>query len=129
MLLARPMLYSKTYSSSNHSMEEITMKTKMAVLMAASLFAAAVPAMAMDMTMDHSNTQSQQQMDAQCAKECDALLRNCSQETDTIQQRIQKLQSAITSKGDTYTLDQLRKLKANLEDAQKTLIELEKGGR
>jgi len=100
------------------------MKKTIVILMATSLFAAAVPAMA----LDHVSMHNHQQHDDQCAKDCDLLLRNCSQEVDTIQQRIQKLQSAIQNKGNTYTLDQLKKLKQKLEDAKETLSGLESGG-
>ena len=99
------------------------MKKTMVILMATSLFAATVPAMAMD--MDHGKMQGQQQMDAQCVKDCDLLLRDCGQEVDTIQQKIQKLQSAVQNKGNAYTRDQLTKLKQQLKDAKDTLQTLE----
>jgi TolA-binding protein len=100
------------------------MKKTMVILMATSLFAAAVPAMAMD--MDHGRMQNQQQVDAQCVKDCDLLLRNCGQEVDSIQQKIQKLQSAVQDNSSAYTRDQLNKLKQQLKDAKDTLETLEK---
>ena len=100
------------------------MKKTMIILMAASLFAASVPAMA----MDHGAMNNSTQMDEQCQKECDMLIKNCAQEVDSIQQRIQKLQTALQSKGNTYTRDQLKKLQQNLEDAQTTLVNIQRGG-
>lgn len=99
------------------------MKKKLIILMAASLFAASVPAMA----MEHGEAKTQQQKE-QCQKDCDMLMKNCLHEVDSIQQRIQKLQQAVRNDGNTYTRDQLNKLKLDLENAQKTLTNLERGG-
>ncbi len=101
------------------------MKKTMVILMATSLFAATVPAMAMDHGSMHNNPQH----DAQCAKECDMLLKDCSHQVDSIQERIRKLQSAIKNKDNIYTSDQVKILKQKLEDVQKTLADMEKGGR
>jgi len=99
------------------------MKKTMVILMATSLFAAAVPAMA----MDHGSMNNQQQ-GAHSAKECDMLLKDCGQGADSIQQRIQKLQTAIKNKNDAYTVEQLKKLQQQLKEAEKTLTNLEHGG-
>lgn len=100
------------------------MKKRMVILMATALFAATVPAIA----MDHGSLQNHQQQDAQCVKDCELLLRNCAQEADSIQQRIQKLKSAIQNKSNSYTVEQLKTLKEKLEEVQKNLAVIEKGG-
>ncbi|WP_324084597.1 hypothetical protein [Geomonas sp.] len=69
-----------------------------------------------------------QRHDERCQKECDMLVKNCRAEVDSIQQRIQRLQTAINSHGDSYNRDQLNQLKRNLEEAQQTLASLEKAG-
>ena len=102
------------------------MKKTMVILMATSLFAAAAPVMAMD--MDHGAMHNHQQQDAQCVKECDMLLKNCSQQATTIQEQVRKLQSALQNKGNTYTRDQLKTLQQKLDDTQKFLIEMQEGG-
>jgi septal ring factor EnvC (AmiA/AmiB activator) len=99
------------------------MKKMMVFLMAASLLAASVPAMA----MDHGDMRTKEQIE-QCQKDCNLLAKNCMQGVDSIQQRIQKLQKAIQNKGNTYTLEQLNRLKENLAAAQNTLSNLEGEG-
>lgn len=106
------------------------MKRSIVVILAAALFSASVPAMAMDhgeMAMGQGQMERQQH-DEKCQKECDMLLKNCRTEVDSIQQRIEKLQTAINNHADGYTRNQLNKLKADLEDAQQTLASLEKAG-
>lgn len=97
------------------------MKKVLAVLMVTSLLSTAVPVFA----MEHGG--SHEQMDEQCVKECEMLLKNCSQEVDSIQQRIKKLETEIKDKGaSTYTRDELKKLEQKLQDANETLRVLEK---
>lgn len=100
------------------------MKKGMVILMATTVFAAAVPVMA----TDHGSMHSQQQQDVQYVKDSDQLLMNCGKDVDSIQQRIQKLQTALQNKGDKYTRDQLKNLKEKLEEVQKNLAVIEKGG-
>ena len=101
------------------------MKKTMVILMATSLFAAAVPVMA-ETTHGTMHTQ----MDEKCAKECELLLKDCAQEVDSIQQRIQILKTEINDKGaNTYTVEELKILNKQLKDANKTLRDLSKPGR
>ena len=100
------------------------MKRIMTILMAAALFAGSVPAMAAQ-----TGAPTTREMDEQCRKECDLLIRNCGNEVDSIQQRIQKLQVAVKNSSGTYTRDQLKKLQDKLAEAQKTLNDIESGGR
>ena len=100
------------------------MKRTMMVLMAAALIAGSVPAMAAQ-----PGAATTQEMDEQCRKECDLLVRNCGNEVDSIQQRIQKLKVAVKNNSGAYTRDQLKKLQDKLAEAQKTLNDIESGGR
>ncbi|MBI5655457.1 MAG: hypothetical protein HZC44_00965 [Geobacter sp.] len=100
------------------------MKKTLVILMATALFAAAVPAMAMEHGAQHS------QQDVECAKECDLLLRNCAQEVDSIQQRIQRIKKAIETNGaKPENLEELRILNKKLKEANETLRSLTKPGR
>ena len=55
------------------------------------------------------------------------LLRNCTQEVDSIQDRIKKLQVAINEKGaDTYTREELKILNQKLKEADETLRVLQR---
>ncbi len=100
------------------------MKKTMVILMATSLFAAAVPVMA----MEHGTMKTQ--MDEQCAKDCDLLLKDCAQEVDSIQQRIQKIKSAIETNGaKPEHLEELKILNKQLKEANQTLRVLSKPGR
>ena len=99
------------------------MRKTMMIVLAASLFAASVPAMA----MEHPQMKNTQH-DEQCRKDCDMLLRNCGQEVYSIQERIKRLQQAIQDNSDQYTREQLKKLRDNLKDTERTLAELERGG-
>lgn len=99
------------------------MRARLVILMAASLFATAVPVMAMDHGAMHT------QQDADCAKECDLLLRNCALEVDSIQQRIERIKKAI----DTYgakpeNLEELKILNRKLKEANETLKALNRPG-
>lgn len=100
------------------------MKKIMVILMATALFAATVPAMAMEHGAMHT------QQDEECAKECDLLLRNCAQEVDSIQQRIEKIKAAIKANGaKPENQDELRLLNRKLKETNETLRALTKPGR
>lgn len=96
------------------------MKKKLATLLAVSIFAVAAPALAEGVRHDQNH-------DAKCARECALLLKDCGQEVDSIQERIQKLQVLINEKGaTTYTQDELKLLKRKLSEANETLRVLNK---
>jgi hypothetical protein len=59
------------------------MKKSIISMLAVALVGLSVPVFA----MEHQHDASQKTMDAQCAKECDMLLRDCAQEVDSIQER------------------------------------------
>jgi len=100
------------------------MKKMIVFLMAATLFTAAVPAFAAEHGGSHDPA------DVQCAKECEMLLKNCSQEVDSIQQRIKKLKAAIKKDGaDQQKLEDLKTLKQKLAETDALLKSLEKPGR
>ena len=100
------------------------MKKRLVIFMALSLFAIAAPVLAEE---DHAHGVSHYPMDEQCQKECEMLIRNCSQEVDSLQQRIKKLDAILKEKGATsYTRDELKKLEQQLQDAEETLRRLEK---
>jgi peptidoglycan hydrolase CwlO-like protein len=102
-----------------------TMKKTMITLMAAALFTAAIPAMA----AEHEHGAMHSQQDADCARECDLLLRNCAQEVDSIQERIQKIKKAIDANGaKPENLEELRILNKKLKEANETLRALTKPG-
>lgn len=95
------------------------MKKSIMILLAVSMLAASVPALA----TEHKAGQH----DAKCQRECEMLVRNCSLEVDTIQQKIQKLQFAIQNNAGKYTSQELNSLKDDLEDAQTMLANIERG--
>jgi peptidoglycan hydrolase CwlO-like protein len=99
------------------------MKKSIITLLAVAMVAISVPAFA----VEHQHNASHKTMDAECAKECDLLLRDCTVEVDSIQQRIKRLQAAINEKGaTTYTQEELKTLKKKLQEANETLRDLEK---
>jgi len=99
------------------------MKKSLIILLAVAMATASAPAFA----MEHQHDTSQKNMDAQCAKECDMLLRDCALEVDSIQQRIKKIQVEINAKGaTTYTLEELKTLNKKLKEANETLRVLQK---
>lgn len=104
------------------------MNRSIIALLAATLFAAAVPAFATEHAAKHG--MNHDVSNADCAKECDMLLKNCAQDVDTIQQKIQKLKGAIKQEGaDQAKLGEIRILKQKLDEAKATLKALEKPGR
>jgi len=96
------------------------MKRIITAYVAAAVLASAVPAMA----VEHSHAAG----DANCAKECQMLVRNCAQETDTIQERISKLEREIGKGNAVYTRQELQTLESKLKDAQDTLANITQGG-
>ena len=100
------------------------MKKPILTLLAVAMVAVSVPAFAVDHQNNAAHTKA---MDEQCARECDLLLKDCGQEVDSIQQRIQKLQTKIKAEGaSTYTLEELKILNKKLKEANETLRVLEK---
>ena len=94
------------------------MKNSIVTLLTAAMVAVSAPAF----PVEHQHDASQNKMDAQCVKECDMLLRDCSLEVDSIQLRIKKIQVEINEKGaTTYTLEELKTLKNKLKEANETL--------
>lgn len=100
------------------------MNKRLIILMTLALFAVAAPVLAEE---GHTHGVSHSPMDEQCQKECEMLIRNCSQEVDSLQQRIKKLDDILNEKGATnYTRDELKKLEQQLQDAEETLRRLER---
>jgi len=100
------------------------MKKSLVIFMATALFAAAVPAMAMEHGAMHT------QQDQECEKECDLLLRNCAQEVDSIQQRIQRIKTAIKAYGaKPEHVEELKLLNRKLKETNDELKALTKPGR
>ncbi len=101
------------------------MKKTIITLLAAAMVAATVPTFAMEHMHDgHAKT-----MNAEQAKECDMLLKNCAMEVDSIQERIGKLKAAISEKGaDAYTVEELKVLNKKLKEANDALRALTKPG-
>lgn len=98
------------------------MKRKLVILMALSLFATTAPVLAEE---GHQHGASHQAMGEQCAKECATLLKNCSQEVDSLQDRIRKLRVEIDEKGaNAYTLAELKTLNEKLKEANDLLNNL-----
>ena len=98
------------------------MRKTIITLLAAALFATSVPAMA----MQHSEMKSMQH-DEQCQKACDMHVRNCGQEVDSLQERIQRLQRAVQNNAGEYTPEELNKLRSDLADSEKTLADIQLG--
>jgi hypothetical protein len=60
--------------------------------------------------------------------ECLLLAKNCANETDTIQQRIERLHNEILKGSDVYTPDELNSLNRQLSDEYKNYYDLTQGG-
>jgi len=60
--------------------------------------------------------------------ECLLLAKNCANETDTIQQKIERLHNEILKGSDVYTPDELNTLNRQLSDEYKNYYDLTKGG-
>lgn len=81
-------------------------------IMAATLFIATVPVLAVEGTMGHAQPQVHK-------SECLLLAKNCP--TDSIQERITRIQGEIDKGTAVYTQDELRRLNQQLKEAQATL--------
>ena len=108
------------------------MKKTMVVLMAIGLFSA-MPALAdhvKDVTPPETAvTHIHNANDAECVKECDLLLSDCAMQVDSIQQRIERIRTAIKTSGakPEHTAE-LKVLNRKLKEANETLRALEKPG-
>jgi peptidoglycan hydrolase CwlO-like protein len=102
------------------------MKKILTIIITTSLFTTLVPVFAEE-NYQQSPDQSQSE---QFKKECDILLKNCAMEVDSIQERINKLQAAISGKSaNHYTLEELKILNKKLQEANETMRELNRPGR
>lgn len=86
-------------------------------LLSAALMILAVPAFADDGAMDKVLDRGQQTE----KNECLLVARNCGNQVDSIQQRIERIKKEISRGTDVYTNDELRRLNRQLDDAVKTL--------
>ena len=101
------------------------MKKTIFTLLAVAMVAATSPAFAAESVQDGSG----KAMTEQQAKECDLLLKSCAIEVDSIQERINRLKTAINEKGaDAYTLEELKILDKKLKEANETMRVLTKPG-
>ena len=82
------------------------------IAVAATLMIAAVPVLAQEGVMG-------QQEQSVNKNECLLVAKNCP--TDSIQERIQRIQGEISKGSDVYTRDELRQLRNDLEEAQRML--------
>jgi uncharacterized coiled-coil DUF342 family protein len=81
------------------------------------------------MAAEHEHGAMHSQQDADCARECELLLKNCAQEVDSIQQRIQRIKKAIETNGaKPEHAEELKKLNKMLQDANETLKSITKPG-
>lgn len=99
-------------------------------LLSVGLFAA-MPAWAEHKKDIHSADHSakHKQMDQDCARECELLIRDCTKEIDSIQQRIEKIKATIKADGArSVNQDELRLLNKKLKEANETLRTLNKPG-
>jgi peptidoglycan hydrolase CwlO-like protein len=60
-----------------------------------------------------------------CKKECQMLLRNCTQEALSIQEQISRLQKEVGKGSDEYTVEELRKLDQKLKEVNANLKALQ----
>lgn len=80
-------------------------------------------------SMDMTHETMHNHQDDQCAKECDMLLKECAREVDTIQQRIQRIQTEIRDKGATvYNREELQILNKKLKETNELVRSLQKPG-
>lgn len=104
---------------------------KLLVVMMAVGSLSAIPAFA-EHTKDanavgHDGMQMQQNMDH--TKECDLLLNDCAQQVDSIQQRIERIKTAIKAEGaKPEHAEELRILNRKLKEANETMRALTKPG-
>jgi len=86
--------------------------TRTITVIAAALMIGAVPVLAEENVMGQQEPQVQK-------NECLLVARNCP--SDSIQERIQRIQGEISKGSAVYNKDELRRLNRELEDAQKFL--------
>jgi len=97
---------------------------KRITLLAAALMIVAVPVLADEGSIDRRFEQGQQVE----KNECLLVAKNCGDQVDTIQQRIDRIKGEISRGSDVYTNDELRRLNRELDEANKTLEGLSFGG-
>jgi TolA-binding protein len=97
---------------------------KRIALLAAALMIVAVPVLADEGSIDRRFEQGQQVE----KNECLLVAKNCGDQVDTIQQRIDRIKGEISRGSDVYTNDELRRLNRELDEANKTLEGLSFGG-
>ena len=93
-------------------------------LLAAALMILAVPALADEGAMDRINEEGQKAD----KNECLLVSRNCANEVDSIQQKIDRIRGEISRGTDVYTTDELRILNMRLEEATRTMEDINLGG-
>lgn len=86
-------------------------------LLSAALMILAVPAFANEGGMDRVLDQGQKTD----KNECLLVAKNCGNQVDSIQQRIERIKGEISKGTDVYTNDELRRLYRQLDEAVKTL--------
>lgn len=72
--------------------------------------------------------QGMEQQQTQQKDECLLVAQNCPGEVMSIQQKINKLNAEIAKGTDVYTVDELRILNDKLDDAYKTLEDIQQEG-
>lgn len=97
---------------------------KRITLLAAALMIVAVPVLADEGSMD-SRIEPGQRVEK---NECLLVVKNCGNQVDTIQERIDRINGEISRGNDVYTNDELRILNRELDEAHKTLEGLSIGG-
>src|ERR1039457_1429364 len=90
---------------------------KKLMMLSAALMIMAVPALADDGSMGSRFEQGQQAG----KNECLLVAKNCENQVDTIQQRIDRIKGEIGRGTDVYSSDELRMLNNELEEANKLL--------
>lgn len=98
--------------------------SKKLALLAAALMVMAVPALAdegaIDKMVDHGQPTVK--------NECLLVAKNCGNQVDSIQERIERISGEIARGTNVYTRDEMRKLERQLEEANKLLNEQSFGG-
>lgn len=112
---------------SNTEQKELAMRklsTRLALL-AASLMIMVVPVLADEGMMGQTMDPEQQQGGK---NECLLVARNCANQVDSIQERIERIQGELSRGTDVYTKDELRRLQNQLDDAKRDLDSITQGG-
>ncbi len=97
---------------------------KRVILLAAALMIVAMPAVAEEGAVNRMPVQGQQSG----KNECLLASRNCANEVDSIQQKIDRIKGEISRGSAVYSNDELRKLNMKLNEAVKSMEELTAGG-